>query len=183
MRIEIHRKHMKNLRIRVEDGIVKISAPENMPYGRIMEFIKTQEQPIFQLEERDRERRRRRMLFGKVVAHGEQMSEKELEELYRRELPAVLKEIFQKWNELTGLREKEYRIRKMKQRWGTCYYDRGLILINLKVAERPYEEIEAVVLHELMHLKISNHNEAFYQNMERYIPNYRELDRRLKRWV
>lgn len=181
MRIEIYHKHMKHVRLRVEEGIVKISAPEHMSYEEIMQLVEERESTILSMIEREAKKDKLPRLFGEEIIDDHIVTPEDVEELYRRELPPVLDEIFRKWNEKTGIYEKEYRIRKMKRRWGTCYYERGLIVINLNVAALSREEVEAVVLHELMHLRIPHHNQDFYCNMEVYLPNYREIDRRLKR--
>lgn len=69
----------------------------------------------------------------------------------------------------------------MKVRWGTCYPKSGDIKINLYLAERPIEQIEAVVLHELVHLKYFYHDEKFISECKKYMPNYEEIERELKR--
>ena len=81
---------------------------------------------------------------------------------------------------MTGLFANSYEIRKMKVRWGTCYPKRGDIKINLYLAERPYEQIEAVVLHELIHLKYFNHDDKFLKECKKYMANYEEIERELK---
>lgn len=81
---------------------------------------------------------------------------------------------------MTGLAPKEYKLRKMKARWGTAYPNKRLIILNIYLAQRPIEEIEAVVLHELIHLKYPNHSKDFYKEIEKYMPNYRDLDKKLK---
>ena len=81
---------------------------------------------------------------------------------------------------MTGLTSKSYEIRKMKVRWGTCYPKRGDIKINLYLAARPLDQIEAVVLHELVHLKFFNHDKNFINECKKYMPNYEEIERELK---
>lgn len=64
---------------------------------------------------------------------------------------------------------------------GTCYPQSGAIKINLYLASRPLEEIEAVVLHELVHLKYFYHDKKFREECKKYMPNYEEIERKLKR--
>ena len=97
------------------------------------------------------------------------------------ELKKVLDEIFEKYENLTGLSPKSVEIRKMKVRWGTCYPQTGAIKINLYLAERPRDQIEAVVLHELVHLKYFYHDKKFLEECKKYMPNYEEIERDLKR--
>ena len=38
----------------------------------------------------------------------------------------------------------------------------------------PPEAVEAVVVHELAHIRHKNHGAAFYAEVERYLPDYRQ---------
>lgn len=178
MDIEINRKKIKSLRIKVEDGIIKVSAPNNLSERKINNFIEENFETIEKLKAEDKKRRRyKNHLFGEKVNFT---SEEDLEKIYRRELKKVLDEIFPRYEALTGLFANSYEIRKMKVRWGTCYPKRGDIKINLYLAERPYEQIEAVVLHELIHLKYFNHDDKFLKECKKYMANYEEIERELK---
>ena len=179
MDIEIYRKKVKNLRIKVEDGIIKVSAPLRTSEREIKRIVENNLDLIERLKEEDlRKRRYKNHLFGEKL---EITSEKEIEKIYRSELKKALDEIFEKYKKLTGLSPKSVEIRKMKVRWGTCYPQSGAIKINLYLAERPREEIEAVVLHELVHLKYFYHDKKFKEECKKYMPNYEEIERDLKR--
>ena len=179
MDIEIYRKKVKNLRIKVEDGIIKVSAPLRTSEREIKRIVENNLDIIERLKEEDlRKRRYKNHLFGEKL---EITSEKEIEKIYRSELKKALDEIFEKYEKLTGLSPKSVEIRKMKVRWGTCYPQSGAIKINLYLAERPREEIEAVVLHELVHLKYFYHDKKFKEECKKYMPNYEEIERDLKR--
>lgn len=179
MEIEINRKNVKSLRIKVEDGIIKVSAPLRTSEKEIEKLLETNKDVIEKLKLADESRNRyKNHLFGEKVNFT---SEEDLEEIYRRELKKVLGEIFPRYEALTGLSPNSYEIRKMKVRWGTCYPKRGDIKINLYLASRPLEEIEAVVLHELVHLKYFYHDKKFREECKKYMPNYEEIERNLKR--
>ena len=179
MEIEINRKKVKKLRIKVEDGIIKVSAPLRTSEREIKRIVKNNWDTIERLKEEDlRKRRYKNHLFGEKL---EITSEKEIEKIYRTELKKALDEIFEKYEKLTGLSPKSVDIRKMKVRWGTCYPQSGAIKINLYLAERPRDQIEAVVLHELVHLKYFYHDKKFKEECKKYMPNYEEIERDLKR--
>lgn len=177
MDIKIERKKIKNLILRVEDGVIKVSAPKYMTNRKIHGIIKSNKDTIEMLRREDESRNRyKNHLFGNKL----NVNSEEVEKIYREELPEVLDKVFEKYLKLTGLGPVEYKIRKMKVRWGTCYPTKRLININLKIAERPIEQIEAVVLHEIIHLKILNHGEDFIKECEKYIKDYRAIERKLK---
>lgn len=101
MDIEINKKKIRSLRLRVEDGIIKVSAPRSMTDRAIKEFIKNNEEAIERLKREDERRGRyKNHLFGQKVNFT---SEEELEKIYRRELQKVLDEIFPRYEALTGL--------------------------------------------------------------------------------
>lgn len=76
MEIEINRKDIKNLRIKVEDGIIKVSAPKRTSEREIKSIIKNNLDRIERLKEEDSYKKRyKNHLFGKKI---EVKSEKEI---------------------------------------------------------------------------------------------------------
>ena len=43
-----------------------------------------------------------------------------------------------------------------------------------------YDVIDYVIIHELCHTRVKNHSGAFWLEVEKYCPNYRELRKKLK---
>ena len=46
--------------------------------------------------------------------------------------------------------------------------------------QHPPEAVEAVVVHELAHVRHKNHGPAFYAEVERFLPDYRQRIRGLR---
>jgi len=44
----------------------------------------------------------------------------------------------------------------------------------------PKDKVDAIIVHELCHMKHKNHNKEFYGLVSKYIPNYKEIDKWLK---
>lgn len=180
---------MKNIRVSVKSGTLLVSAPKNATKEDIYKVIEKNQELIDEMIEKDKNRlyqnninKNEIYLFGETINIEDAKkikTAKELEDFYRMELEEILNSIFKKYNKITNLYEKEYKIRKMNSRWGTCYPQRGLININLYLAKRPLKEIESVVLHELIHLKIRNHSKEFYNEVLKYMPDYFEIKRSL----
>lgn len=185
MNIEITKKKMKNIRVRVLDGVVLVSAPISMSNEKIEKFLREHETEIDTLIEIDSKRKYQNDLGnGKFYIFGEIANEKiydenDLENLYRRELSDYISNRLPELSKLTGLKYSEFKIRKMKSRWGTCYPNRGLLLFNLNLAKRPIREIDSVLLHELIHLKYPNHSREFYRELLKYMPDYYERQKNL----
>ena len=53
------------------------------------------------------------------------------------------------------------------------------IRLNLQLAKKPIDCLEYVILHELAHLKVKNHNEQFVAIMDQYMPYWREIRKKL----
>ncbi|MGO1580911.1 MAG: M48 family metallopeptidase [Peptoniphilaceae bacterium] len=188
-KLVIKRKKIKNLKFKVEEGTVIVTAPIRLSKTYIYNVLEKNEVLINKMLLRDKNILYRNnledslvYLFGKKldkILVEDLKNEKDIEELYRKELYKILPGIFKKYNEKTKLYEKEFNIRKMKVRWGTCYPKRKVINLNLFLAKRPIDEIESVVLHELIHLKIGNHSKEFYSEVKKYMPNYDDIKDRL----
>lgn len=57
--------------------------------------------------------------------------------------------------------------------WGSCNRKRTL-KFDWKLAMLPVEIIDYIILHEMTHLKIMNHSAAFWREIERVMPEYKE---------
>lgn len=70
-------------------------------------------------------------------------------------------------------------IRNQKTRWGSCS-SKGNLNFNCLLMLTPAEIIDYVVVHELCHRKEMNHSKAFWSEVEKVLPDYREFVRWLK---
>ncbi len=103
-----------------------------------------------------------------------------LDEFYRSQLIGRLPQVSEKWQEIMGINGVEWRVRKMKTRWGTCMIGKKRIWLNLRLAMLPPECLDAVAVHELCHFYESGHNKHFYSLMDKYCPDWRDADVKLK---
>ena len=88
--------------------------------------------------------------------------EKFMREVYRAELIKKAAMLMPKWEQITGLKAREWRTKYMKTRWGTCNIIAKRIWLNVQLAEKPPVCLEYVILHELTHLIEKHHNARFY---------------------
>lgn len=72
-------------------------------------------------------------------------------------------------------------VRNQKTRWGSCSA-RDNINLNVNLVRLPDALRDYVILHELVHTRVRNHGEKFWQEMEQLMPGARDLDRELNRY-
>jgi hypothetical protein len=80
---------------------------------------------------------------------------------------------------IVGIRPNKYRIKRIKTAWGTCTSNKN-ITINSELMKYDREVIQYVILHEICHLKYMNHSKDFWNMVEKYMKNYKEVRSRLK---
>lgn len=105
-----------------------------------------------------------------------------LNEWYRRQLKTVLPGIIGRYEKIMGVVVEEFRIKRMKTRWGTCNISAKRIWLNLELAKKPPRHLEYVVVHEMVHLLERYHNNRFKAFMDRFLPNWRVLKEELNRF-
>ena len=72
-------------------------------------------------------------------------------------------------------------VKNQKTRWGSCSA-KGNVNFNYQLAFLPDELLDYVVIHELAHRRHMNHSRAFWAEVEKYCPDYRERRERLKEY-
>ena len=92
---------------------------------------------------------------------------------YRKELKALVPPLIDKWQEVIGVRVDDWRIKKMKTRWGSCTTEARRIWLNLELAKKPIPCIEYIIVHELVHLLERNHTDRFRDLMDQFMPQWR----------
>ncbi len=104
-----------------------------------------------------------------------------LEEFYRRELKAAVPPLMEKYVAIVGRAPAEWHIRSMKTKWGTCNVQDKRIWLALNLAKKQPGCLEYVIAHELTHLHVPNHSEAFWTRMDVYYPQWREVRKQLNK--
>lgn len=91
---------------------------------------------------------------------------------YRDRLRERIPEMIAKWEPRIGVTVADWRIRRMKTRWGTCNWEAGRIWLNSELAKKPVSCLEYVVVHEMVHLIERGHNERFRAILDRVMPGW-----------
>ena len=74
---------------------------------------------------------------------------------------------------LVGVTCRSITIRCQRSRWGSCNRE-GDLNFNCLLMLAPKEVVDYVVVHELCHRKQMNHSAAFWAEVEKIIPNWKE---------
>ena len=92
---------------------------------------------------------------------------------YRAQLRELVPPLLEKWERKLGVTAREWRIKRMKTKWGSCNAKAKLVWLNLELAKKSPGCLEYVVVHELVHLMVRKHGERFLGLMDRHLPGWR----------
>lgn len=173
--IELIRSRRKTIAIEIHPDLsIRVRAPLRMPQYRIMEFLEEKEHWIDLHLEKMRQRQE---------SNADQMSRTSLSEEEIKQLTELAKEVipqrvafFARQMDVTYGR---ITIRNQKTRWGSCS-QAGNLNFNCRLMTMPPEVLDYVVVHELCHRKQMNHSRAFWEEVEKVLPDYRVTRQWLK---
>jgi len=83
------------------------------------------------------------------------------------------------WCREQNLPEPKAHLRLMPKRWGSAQKD-GRIYFNPDLVRTPSICVDYVIAHEVCHLKYPQHDRAFYRQLEKNFPRWREIKHRLE---
>jgi len=104
---------------------------------------------------------------------------------YDERANAVFARRLQKCLETTrryGIETAEFRVRRMKGRWGSCGSPRAMLL-NTELVKAPVHCIDYVIMHELCHFRHRQHGDPFYRLLGKLLPDWQHRKHRLERVV
>ena len=166
---ELIRSARRTLAIQITpDSRLVVRAPLSMPQSAIDRFVSSREHwiQVHMQQQADR-----------LAAHPPH-TEEEISALRRRakeELPPLADH----WARRMGVCPTAVRITAARTRFGSCS-GKDALSFSLYLMDYPPEAVEAVVVHELAHIRHKNHSPAFYKEVERYLPDYRQRAALLK---
>jgi len=122
-----------------------------------------------------------RMEVGKTATP--RFKESILWEWYREQLSACLTKMMPRLADEYGEPGVSWQVKRMKNRWGSCVPSKRSIIFNAELARVPVECIEYIIVHELTHLKVGNHDRMFTKLMDVRCPGWRNLRQRLNAFI
>jgi predicted metal-dependent hydrolase len=107
--------------------------------------------------------------------------ERVLTEWYRAQLKEAMPALVAKWEPVVGVELAEWRVKRMRTRWGSCNVTARRIWVNLELVKRPVRCLEYVIVHEMVHLLERRHGARFRALMDRFLPDWRTVREELNR--
>ena len=96
-----------------------------------------------------------------------------LDRWYRDRLREAIPALLDKWVGVVGVERPDWRIRRMRTRWGSCRTMSKRIWLNVELAKKPRQHLEYIVVHELVHLAIRRHRADFQARLDAVMPHWR----------
>ena len=101
-----------------------------------------------------------------------------------KKLAALIREERKQWDQdicrQHGLPLPSISLRYMVSRWGVCRPEKAHITISTRLIHYPQECLSYILLHEYVHFLVRNHSAAFYEEVEKRMKNYRQVQNFLK---
>ena len=157
-RILIFKRKVKYLRLEVDLESIKIIAPLG---------VEVNEKEILEKHRRWIEKRIERLNEIKKIA--------ESLEIYKQDNIYDLVEVFvDEISKILKVKPEKILFRKMKKRWGSCNYRKKILIFNKNLEHLPEELIKHIVIHEMCHLIVRNHNKNFWTLVSKLDSNFKE---------
>ena len=175
--VEITRKQVKNLNFRMkpsEPNKIYISIPLRASYD---DAIKLLDSPRIR---KMLEKSRKNIAEAKPTKADWYEKQKPYIGEYSRRLEKLLPGMFERWQKTLGVRAAKIAIKDTRSQWGSCNVKNHNISISVWLGAFPEECIEYVVVHELVHLLEKGHNARFYGYLDRYYPEWKACEGKLK---
>ncbi len=109
-----------------------------------------------------------------------QTVDKAIKKLFKNNTEVLIAKKLPCWSKITGFKYDEFKIRDATTRYGSCMPSKKNVYFSSRLIMLPEDKVDAIIVHELCHMKFKYHNKDFYDLVQTYIPNYKEIDEWLK---
>lgn len=172
LHVRVIRSKRRSLGLQIKsDGTVFARVPERTPEGVVRRFIEEHTDWIL----------KKRHMWD---APGEEPVKRlpgVVTESGKRQIRRLVEQRVAHYADLMGISYGRIFMRNQKTRWGSCSSD-GNLNFNCRLLFLPPELVDYVVVHELAHRRHMNHSPEFWQEVERYLPDYKERRARLRQY-
>lgn len=206
MEITVKRSQRKSITIKIdENGNVIILCPKNFSNNNVSRILEAKKQWIIKTQQKllgTKKVYKDYYLYKKIFILGQSLEIKNKEKfliignnqlkIIRNDIKTTLKNwliskseyIVKRIESLAKIYQFSYKtitIISAKKKWGSCDNNHN-IRLNFKMLCLPKEYIDYICIHELSHTKHLNHSKNFYREIQKILPNYKNLQKGIKGW-
>lgn len=207
MEITVKRSQRKSITIKIdENGNVIILCPKNFSNNNVSRILEAKKQWIIKTQQNllgTKKVYKDYYLYKKIFILGQSLEIKKEEKfliignnqlkIIRNDIKTTLKNwliskseyIVKRIESLAKIYQFSYKtitIISAKKKWGGCDNNHN-IRLNFKMLCLAKEYIDYICIHELSHTKHLNHSKNFYREIQKILPNYKNLQKGIKSWA
>ena len=169
---QIIRSSRKTMSLEIKaDGSVVVRAPLRLSEAKIQKFVEEKQEWILKNLEKIQKR-------DAQMENVQKLSALERQHLQNKACVVIPRRVAY-YAEKLGVSYGKITLRQQKTRWGSCAAN-GKLNFNWLLILAPPEVLDYVVVHELCHRREMNHSQAFWKEVEKILPDYRERQKWLK---
>lgn len=101
--------------------------------------------------------------------------------IFKEETEKILQNKLKNWRDITKIDYTSFNVRDAKSKYGSCKPLTRQLYFSSRLIMLPEDVINAIIVHELCHIIYKNHSKEFYNLVKKFIPNYDEIDKWLKK--
>lgn len=205
--VVIQRKKIKHTYIRVKEETIAVSTNQLTPTFHIIRLVEQHKDKILRQMNKIKAQKDKPLYYlgnpikvnwvkGKTIDY-KWTAIKELTIVYKKEkghsealdyfirmeartiLPLRFDACLKVFQRHYPIKKPELKLRKMKSRYGSCYYKKGKVILNTWNIQYREEIIDFIIFHELCHFIHPNHSSSFYQTLGQFVPNHKQLRKEL----
>lgn len=102
-----------------------------------------------------------------------------MHEWHKSLLHKAIPPLIRTWEPRLRVKVTGYYLQRMKTKWGSCNRRTRHIRLNTELVKKPKDLLEYVIVHEMIHMLESRHNDRFFDLLDRHYPRWREAQAEL----
>lgn len=166
---ELIRSERKTLALEVTKNLqVVVRAPWRIPASQIEDFVNKHEKWISEHIEKQKNSNEAKSL----------LTPEQIERL-KYAAKTIIPRKVEYYSKIIGLVPTAVRITSAKTRFGSCS-PKNVLCFSYLLMQYPEEAVDYVIVHELAHIAHHNHGQAFYDLIEKHMPDHKTRRKLLK---
>ena len=149
---------------------IEVKAPLQMPLNDIENLVKNHagwiEKHKVMIQEKNQRQAENKLTSDQII------------DLKNKAIKFLPGQVFY-YSQKMGVVPTGVKITAARTRWGSCS-GKNSLCFSYRLMLLPPEIIDYIVVHELAHIRVKNHSAAFYREIEKYMPDYKERIKKLK---